>query len=1388
MFRVTRATGQIEFIDNGLYDGPSSKLPLQVVALFGTTSGGKSTTCRFLSCSMGVPTNFPSSTIGPQHEPTRGLWGSPVVDADGKHYIILDIEGFDNSEQDQKVAEAVLKLLALLSEVTSVFVQVRRTPTIQASDLEYIASFVSQVRSTLLKRPVATRGDAGPNDNFPALLIAHVMPVHLSHDEQEAKAVEITRQALASQPEVIKTVSENYIELVHKEGLGLHFDYLTIYELPMFEKLQRHMDTAETPDDLLEKVRNLVDFNKEESSPKYKAGQTFLDDIDLLRDKIWNVSRARIDGRGRAITPQTFRQLLKWGVEEMNKIGPLSNVYLWEKIAIDACTKQLQDKIDALEARLKAVMEGKSGGLAEAMSDATRELDDFFEGLNLRPSGKAREACERMKASTWALVVVPFKDQVLLEVDQRFHEAEQQAEDARRQATAARQQADAARHQASAARQQADAAQQPMKQDERRRKQKGAPSTKGKQGGRITFSTTFLGMRQLEFDLVEARAQLHMARDWPSPPGLQTETSKLRESIYRLVSDDSNATVETLEELWRHATKTQKLDLRAGSFLFISTRVEVEALHRQPDAAVSPVWTAEDLADADFDWTIIDGKVHAIDGFIPAHPGGRLIWSAVGQEATDLFRAHHASKAAEVALEKCFVGHFSTQRPRKRLQEGDIGFRAELNKRVSHLLKKPMIPVAEATAVSMLLLFCFWAFLTYVEGSWAKVALMVVLAERTVQLVLVEAFSILRGCIISCFVFMQCSVTTCWTTTKEIFTMLSTCMNGASQVLEPPASKAKLLERCKDVASWWAEALLSPGYQGASFLFQPFWHALAALLLSRAAAKLVLLPFAEVQHFLMPDAPSHEDFVLQQLSTTANLRFTSAAARLLDFLMFHGDSLQVEHHLWPAMSFVQLQEASRTVKATCRELGLPYTEIGYFEAFLKVWKQVRDHVLEDELRYLAKPEAGMSRRAAELKKAEAMHGELHKEREDVFRALARALAPGLNARDLAAVTVHTAEQEDETVERPDGGGKSLQAEGYLGQVFEALRDRSPLPTAPVQWDRQDVVNCLRTLVGAWAPLRVELHDSLSGVEVFPQQKESRSQKKQKKKQKKHKEQPAEAEIELKLVFLPGCGELHGVVGQKCSKEQVQALKSKREELLEQCREDYCLLETFHGGQGRYSRAELLCEQRSWWGMRCKIGREALLAALWVGSASASSEYLAALCPSETCNEMSHPLLDFDQDTRECVCRSHPCWDDNGQLHTCRGQSGFPYLAFFYNEKKELQCECSSFPHYSSLYISRDLCAGHRCLDPAHPVLDYDDAKDECVCRSHPCWNDKGRSHKCDKPQFPILKFRHEEVNGRLKNVCECSISMEKDQSVPIMPFDKPGADPNEEEFEEDEDL
>ncbi|CAE7508614.1 unnamed protein product [Symbiodinium pilosum] len=549
MFRVRRDDGQIEFIDNHLYEGPVSKLPLHVVALFGITSGGKSTACRFLSCSMGVPTDFPSSTIGPQHEPTRGLWGSPVVDADGNRFIILDIEGFDNSEQDQKVAEAVLKLLALLSEVTSVFIQVRRTPTIQASDLEYIATFVSQVRSTLLQRPVAAKGDAGPADNFPALLIAHVMPLHLKRGEQEEKALEITKQALASQPEVIQTISENYVELSRKEGQGLHFDYLTLYELPMFKRFQQLMDTAKTPADLQEQVRNLVDMNEEPSSPLYKAGAAFLDDVDFLRDKIHNVSQVRTDGRGHAITPESFRQLLKWGVQEMNKVGPLNNVYLWEKIAIDACTKQLQDKIDELGAKVKEVAASQSGGLVEAISAATEELEDLFNGLNLQTNGKARESCDKMKASTWALVIGPFKDQVLLEANKRLEDAKKREDDAKKRAEDAKKLADDANKRADDAIKQVDEARREV-QDVKRHSEwqrwqdylqqnlpwvalillslaiiihrfsaavadccscfKGAPSLRPLPEVELTR------IRQLEQDLVHMQSQ---RRDWPPDAG-----------------------------------------------------------------------------------------------------------------------------------------------------------------------------------------------------------------------------------------------------------------------------------------------------------------------------------------------------------------------------------------------------------------------------------------------------------------------------------------------------------------------------------------------------------------------------------------------------------------------------------------------------------------------------------------------------------------------------------------------------------------------------------------------------------------------------------------------------------------------------------------------------
>ena len=145
-------------------------------------------------------------------------------------------------------------------------------------------------------------------------------------------------------------------------------------------------------------------------------------------------------------------------------------------------------------------------------------------------------------------------------------------------------------------------------------------------------------------------------------------------------------------------------------------------------------------------------------------------------------------------------------------------------------------------------------------------------------------------------------------------------------------------------------------------------------------------------------------------------------------------------------------------------------------------------ILTDELRFLSKTEAGLPRRALELKKASALHGELHRH-EDVFRAIGRSMS--LGARELAAVTVLHAEAQEEGLVAPS----EVKASSYLLQVAEALRNRQPLPSAPAQWSRAEVVSSLQALVNASWPferrgwqeawhLRVKLEDALHGPQAL----------------------------------------------------------------------------------------------------------------------------------------------------------------------------------------------------------------------------------------------------------------------------------------------------------------
>lgn len=171
--------------------------------------------------------------------------------------------------------------------------------------------------------------------------------------------------------------------------------------------------------------------------------------------------------------------------------------------------------------------------------------------------------------------------------------------------------------------------------------------------------------------------------------------------------------------------------------------------------------------------------------------------------------------------------------------------------------------------------------------------------------------------------------------------------------------------------------------------------------------------------------------------------------------------------------------------------------------------------------------------------------------------------------------------------------------------------------------------------------------------------------------------------------------------------------------------------------------------------------KALLLLALPALSAASSLLLAKLCRGETCTDREYPILDYSEADKKCICAAHPCWNDNGIKHACTDKA-FPYLSFSYLENGDLFCNCNAEPHYASTHISKDLCAGHRCEDPQHPILDWDEDSNSCLCRTHPCWQLEGMKHECNSSAYPLLRYREEvDDNGAVKPICDCISRMEQ---------------------------
>jgi hypothetical protein len=68
--------------------------------------------------------------------------------------------------------------------------------------------------------------------------------------------------------------------------------------------------------------------------------------------------------------------------------------------------------------------------------------------------------------------------------------------------------------------------------------------------------------------------------------------------------------------------------------------------------------------------------------------------------------------------------------------------------------------------------------------------------------------------------------------------------------------------------------------------------------------------------------------------------------------------------------------------------------------------------------------------------------------------------------------------------------------------------------------------------------------------------------------------------------------------------------------------------------------------------------------------------------------------------------------------------------------------------------------------PDFPILDWDPAGQNCLCRANPCWNEEGAREKCKDPNFPILFYREDVASEGGKPVCECIARATKPKPKP----------------------
>jgi len=407
-------------------------------------------------------------------------------------------------------------------------------------------------------------------------------------------------------------------------------------------------------------------------------------------------------------------------------------------------------------------------------------------------------------------------------------------------------------------------------------------------------------------------------------------------------------------------------------------------------------------------WLVVKGKVYDVTSWVPHHPGGDLILSGAGREATALFLSYHPLHV-EKMIAKYEIGEVENYNPYYRWDDSD--FFPKLKRRVeTHLkekglekdftwmyIKSLIIVFAWISCYyfsmikgSILLAFVFGFVQSHIglsiahdgnHGSFSRSKFLNNLAAHGMDFI--GASSIVwkhqhnighhpncnrqgDSCMDegdmadpdtrsgSPIVRLTPGQPFHWYHRfQHIYFWILLCMFGIKWALTDFKHFAKHSYLNVDffrITSWdlfilfVAKTVFFIYLIVVPFVIHPFWKALILTCCCQVVGCYMLVLSFAVNHLsgssIYPDGNiTNRNWARLQVETSTNFGVGSSFWTW----MSGGLNYQIEHHLFPYISHVHLQEISPIVQQTCKEYDIPYNNfVSYFDALISFFHSIKN--------------------------------------------------------------------------------------------------------------------------------------------------------------------------------------------------------------------------------------------------------------------------------------------------------------------------------------------------------------------------------------------------------------------------------------------------------------